>query len=87
MIIRVGVLLEREVSGYTPPSSRAFLLLLNSRITADFVHLFLKVSGEMIIYMKYPALACRVHHVQNFVALELQPLDLTLKGGGRLGRD
>jgi hypothetical protein len=40
---------ERDVSGYATPIRRAFSLSLKSRTTADFVHLFLKVSGDTII--------------------------------------
>ena len=48
-IIRIRVLLESEISGYTPPIRRAFWLSLKSRMTAAFVHLFLRVSGETIV--------------------------------------
>ena len=40
---------ERDISGYAKPIRRAFSLLLKSRIMEDFVHLFLKVSGDTII--------------------------------------
>jgi hypothetical protein len=40
---------ERDISGYATPIRRAFSLSLKSRMTADFVHLFLKVSGDTII--------------------------------------
>jgi len=40
---------ERDISGYVTPIRRAFSLSLKSRMTADFVHLFLRVSGDTII--------------------------------------